>query len=87
MKDSTRRAQALTSLLQAFFTTQGFAQALVTGWFLAYPGTVLPGRVMSHVARVPAFQLRYPVTQLIGVKAGDFAHRIVLHGTADGAAC
>jgi len=57
----------------AFDAVQGSTDELATTMLGCHPGPDLPGRVVSHVLAMRAFQICNPMPFLVLVKANDMA--------------
>ena len=61
----------MRSYLVALNAIKRTAEELRPALFALYPRAVLPGRVMTDVPRMPAFQVGYPVVFLVFVKSDN----------------
>lgn len=63
-------------------------QLLISSLLRSHPFAVLPGRIVTHMTGMTACEFGVPVTEFIGVEAGDFLHhQAMMSGMAEQTTC
>ncbi len=58
--------------LQTFLTQQNFTKVVLSSSLRHYPGPLTPGRIMTDMLPMPAFQIRHPIVIFILMKPNNF---------------